>query len=181
MKRDYIEYERDGKMIRAPRPKMKQPAKSTLASEDVVLRAVFDRACKMGWINRDQVPEIKSDRAKSNRQPDFTEQELRHLLDVAEQRIGETNHPNVRYQRAMLYDFVGVLAFTGMRPFEAMKLQWSHIQPIVTVSGKSASKVYVMKHKRSLIMRRQYTDLGALIERFATTSALPSEADIRLT
>ncbi len=34
-------------------------------------------------------------------------------------------------------------------------------------------------HRRSLIMRRQYTDLGALIERFATTSALPSEADIR--
>ncbi len=49
-KRTYIEYQRNGKIIRSPRPKMKLPAKSTLASEDVVLRAVFDRACKMGWV-----------------------------------------------------------------------------------------------------------------------------------
>ena len=113
-KRHYIEYERSGKMIRSPRPKMKLPAKSTLASEDVVLRAVFDRACKMGWINRDQVPEIKSDRTKANRRPDFTEAELQRLLRLAEERVEETSNDHVRFLRGMLLDFCGLLAFTGI-------------------------------------------------------------------
>ena len=106
--------ERSGKMIRSPRPKMKLPAKSTLASEDVVLRAVFDRACKMGWINRDQVPEIKSDRTKANRRPDFTEAELQRLLRLAEERVEETSNDHVRFLRGMLLDFCGLLAFTGI-------------------------------------------------------------------
>ncbi len=127
---------------------MKLPAKSTLASEDVVLRAVFDRACKMGWINRDQVPEIKSERAKSNRRPDFTEAELQRLLRFAEERVEEATSDHVRFLRGMLLDFCGLLAFTGMRPFEAMKLQWRDIETFKTEAGKLATKIYVVPRQR---------------------------------
>ena len=77
----------NGKTVRAPRPKYGVPALSTLASEDVVLRSIFNRARKLGWIIGDQIPEIKSIRGKSTRRPDFTEAELQRLLKLAEAGI----------------------------------------------------------------------------------------------
>lgn len=92
--RKTIEYVRNGRKVKAPRPKSGIPALSTMAREDVVLRAIFDRARKLGWVMSDQIPEIISERPKSNRRPAFTENELQKLLAVADKRINEdqTDH-----------------------------------------------------------------------------------------
>ena len=154
-----IEYIRDGKKVRAPRRKSRVPALSTLATEDVVLRSIFDRARKLGWINGDQIPEIRSVRGKSTRRPDFSEAELQRLLALAVTRAEELTNDNVRFLRGMLSDFIGLLAYTGMRPFEAMKLQWHDIETFKTEGGKSATKLFVSgKNKeRSLVARDEAT------------------------
>ena len=161
-----IEYERNGKVVRAPRPKRVRPAKSTLASEDVVLRAVFERGRILGWINRDQIPTIKTERGKGNRRPDFTEPQLQHLLNIAEQRVLEAPNDHVRFMRELLEGFVGLLAFTGMRPFEAMALEWKHVKMFDTDGGKTATKFYVQgKGKERWLVSRD--DASAYIFQIA--------------
>ena len=150
-----IEYVRNGRKVKAPRPKSGMPALSTLAREDVVLRAVFDRARKLGWVTADQIPEIKSDKPKSNRRPAFNESEIQKLLSVADSRIKEAQTVQVKYLRGMLRDFIGLLATTGMRPFEAMGLRGGDIQRFQTENGKWATKIFVKGKgkKRTLIAR----------------------------
>lgn len=139
----YFEYERNGKTIRARRPKITIPAKSTLASEDVVLRAVFERANKLGWINRDHVPSVKTERLRTNRRPDFTSEEFERLMAAGKRRISQAKSGHVRYLRSALCDYVGLLAYSGMRPFEAIKLRIDDIDMFDTTRGKVATKIYV--------------------------------------
>lgn len=157
--RNTIEYVRNGRTVKAPRPKSGTPALSTLASEDVVLRSVFDRARKLGWIMGDQIPQIKSARATSTRRPDFTEAQLQRLLRIADERTEDAPNDHVRYLRGMLADFCGLLAFTGMRPFEAMKLEWRDIATFKTEASKLATKIRVSgKNKeRTLVARDEAT------------------------
>ena len=154
-KMKFIEYERGGKKVRTKPPIGKLPSLSTLASEDALLRAVFDRAVRRGWITRDYVPEITTARPEKARRFGFSDVEVRKILQVADQRIEDAENEHHRYLRGMLRDFVGLMAFTGMRPFEAMKLQWHDIEVFKTVSGKSATKIYVSgKNKERILVTR---------------------------
>lgn len=151
----FIEYERNGKKVRMKPPIGKLPSLSTLANEDALLRAVFDRAVRRSWITRDHVPEIATARPEKVRRFGFTDVEVRKVLALAEDRVKEASTKPIAYNRALLLDFVGLLAFTGMRPFEAMKLQLKHFEPTVTQGGKSTNKIYVSgkKKERWLIPR----------------------------
>lgn len=154
-KEKYREYVRDGRVIRGKKPTPRPPSASTLVSEDALLRAVFDRALRNGWVNGEQIPQIKSERPKANRRPDFTEAEIQKLLTLAKQRVGEAQNDRIRHARGMLECFVGLMAFTGMRPFEAMKLKWRDIEVFKTPQGKHATRISVSgkKKKRRLVGR----------------------------
>lgn len=154
-----IEYIRQGRKIKAPRPRSGIPAVSTLAREDVVLRAIFDRARKLGWVTSEQIPEIITERPKSNRRPAFTESELQRLLAIAERRIEEDQPEHVKYLRGMLRDFVGLMSATGMRPFEAMNLQGGDIERFKTAKDKWATKLFVKgKGKQRTLIARDDAD-----------------------
>lgn len=171
-KLDYIEYVRDGKTVRQKKPPAKLPSASTMASEDALLRAVFDRACRIGWLTRDYVPEINTDRPDVGRRFGFSELELRKILKLADQRIQETDNKNTAYQRAILSDFIGLLAFTGMRPFEAMNLKWRHIEATTTETGKPTARIYVRgkRKERWLIVRdAAHHYVARLTARYQTT------------
>lgn len=156
----FIEYVRNGRTVRTKPPIGKLPSLSTLASEDALLRAVFDRAVRRSWITREYVPEITTVRPAKVRRFGFTDVEVGYILDMAQKRIDEAENDHLIYLRGMLRDFVGLLAFTGMRPFEAMKLQWHDIETYKTKSGKLATKIYVSgKNKeRILVTRDDATD-----------------------
>ncbi len=155
LKAVYVEYVRNGKTVRSKKPPAKLPSASTLGSEDALLRAVFERACRTGILTREYVPEIVTPRSEAGNRFGFSEVELRKILKLGEDRITEKKNNDTSYRRAMLFDFVGLLAFTGMRPFEATKLKWRHIEAFTTREGKSTSKIYVRgKNKeRWLIVR----------------------------
>ncbi len=85
----------------------------------------------------------------------LTEQELQRLLAAADSRVEESKTDRVKYLRGMLRDFIGLMAATGMRPFEAMGLQGGDITRTKTKNDKWVTKISVKGKgkKRTLIAR----------------------------
>ena len=135
------EYQREGKTVRSKRVQAVIPAASTLNSEAVLLRSIFAYAVKHDWIADSQVPDIgeKIPSAKrsrdSKRRPGLDPDQVKHLMAVAYRRMyEEKDNPRLWHQRLMLWAFVGFLANTGMRPFEAILVRWKDIS-LTTIHG----------------------------------------------
>ncbi len=153
-----ITYVRNGKRVRSKRPKKVQPAISTQNNEATVLRAIFKHARKNGWISEGQIPVVP--RAKGgapNRRPSFTDEEVQHLLNVAEQREYEVTNGRIRFLRGLLYAFAAFIAYSGMRPFEAMRLKWEDITWKTNSNGQPIILAYVSgKNKERTLVTREY-------------------------
>lgn len=122
-----ITYQRGGKVLIKPfnpRPVSAQ----RLKLEHNMLRAIFRYAQDNGYIS--ELPKSPTFSQPTNRRPDFSPDEFRLLLDVAENRFstGEmVKNPHVRNSRIKLWCFINLLAFSGLRVTEAHKLKWNAI------------------------------------------------------
>ena len=139
-----FEYMREGKIVKSTRTYSALPAASTLNSEAVLLRSIFNYAVKHDWIADRQIPDIgeKIPSAKrsrdSKRRPGLEPNEVKHLLEVAYRRMYEVqNDPRLWHQRLMLWAYVGFLAHTGMRPFEGILVRWKDMS-LTTIHGDEA-------------------------------------------
>ncbi len=144
-------YQRQGKTVVSKKPPAKEPALSTSNSENVLLRAVFNYAAANDWITKAQIPviELKTPAAKksrdAHRRPGLDRKEVKKLLAIAVARYQEAPDERLKHQRFLLYCFVGMMAFGGMRPFECMNLRWKDID-VTSREGSamdSYAKVYV--------------------------------------
>jgi integrase len=108
----------------------------SIRAEMVTLRAIMDYAADRQYIRERQVPRGKLLLDKGRRDA-FTPTEYRQLHTFARQWIkeGKTNH--FTWYRTMVYNFVLVMANTGMRPGEARNLKWKDIQPRTDRQGRS--------------------------------------------
>ena len=136
-----FEYVREGKVVKSKQRYSAIPAASTLNSEAVLLRSVFNFASLNDWISQSQIPDVgeKIPAAKrsrdSKRRPGLEPHEVKLLLEVAYRRMYEVkDNARLWHQRLMLWAFVGVLANTGMRPFEAILVKWKDIS-LTTIHG----------------------------------------------
>ena len=136
-----FEYMREGKVVKSKQRYSAIPAASTLNSEAVLLRSVFNFASLNDWISQSQIPDVgeKIPAAKrsrdSKRRPGLEPHEVKLLLEVAYRRMYEVkDNARLWHQRLMLWAFVGVLANTGMRPFEAILVKWKDIS-LTTIHG----------------------------------------------
>ena len=128
-------YQREGKEIISKKRPPKIPSLSTQNNENVLLRAVFQHAARNDWLPQSQIPLIETrlphDKKgrDAHRRPGLDRDELKHLIDISEKRRSEVYEDNSRiyHQRTMLHLFIGIMAFSGMRPFEAMNLTWRDI------------------------------------------------------
>lgn len=149
-KEDTYKYERQGKIVISKKRTAKEPAVSTNNSENVLLRAVFHYAATNDWITTAQIPviETKIPHGKkgrdAHRRPGLGRDQVKMLLAVSEKRLQAADKDDRLYhQRAMLHAFTGMMAFAGMRPFEAMKLEWKDISATLKVKGKQYWKIHV--------------------------------------
>jgi len=126
-RREVMEYERNGKTVRAPKRVAAEPANSTISYEDSVLRQVFDFSRKNGYVTDQEIPDIKSPKVKSNRRPAFDVNQYRKLIRRSMWRYKQSNHPTVKHARLLLHDYILIMAGSGMRPQEAKTLKWSDI------------------------------------------------------
>ena len=158
----FVTYMRDGRQIRRAitDSQRAKPAASTLGTEVIVLRAFLRYAKRNGLIR--EVPEIKRRKAgKPTARPSFSSDELGRLQELSLRRLGaEKLHPAIRRDRLILHCWMSILAYSGMRPTEGIKLNWSDVigyeatrdKPIgqrdvqLRVYGKGKSRTFPPKH-----------------------------------
>ncbi|RBM07679.1 tyrosine-type recombinase/integrase [Novacetimonas cocois] len=120
-----IIYMRAGKRISRP-PRRIEPSDSTLYGEQVILKKFLTYCKDHGYIVA--VPTFDKVTATDNARPSFAPAEIQTLQATAYRRILEAqHHPRVKFDRTMLYAYIGIMVGTGMRPTEAQRLKWSDI------------------------------------------------------
>lgn len=101
---------------------------STIRSNCAVLSSVFKFASANGYMHSSAAPRIKMPKPVPNPRPSFTLEEVGHLFEVGRQRIGEVpKHAKHLHDRTMVYCYIFVAAYTGLRPVELGNLRWKHI------------------------------------------------------
>ncbi|CAK0753214.1 putative Tyr recombinase domain-containing protein [Azospirillaceae bacterium] len=166
-------YQRAGKTVVSKKPPAREPALSTSNSENVLLRAVFNYAAVNDWITKAQIPviELKIPAAKksrdAHRRPGLDRDQVKRLMEIAEKRMDEAVDDRLHHQRVMLYVFVGMLAYGGMRPFEAMKMAWKDISFTNHANGNQYSKIFVSgKNKARWLIPLE--ELDSIVDRLIT-------------
>lgn len=118
------QYRRQGKIVKSGRAPRKITGGGRLNYENTVIRSFFDFAQQRGWISSQQIPRIKNEATNTKRRPWFTTEELSELRTVLRERAEETPEGQRRELRWLLYNFVILLAYSGIRPGEAHGLRW---------------------------------------------------------
>jgi len=155
-KKKYIEYERGGKTIRAPKRNQGEPSARTIAIEDSTLRAVFEFARKNGYITADEIPELKSERVKINRRPSFDIKEYGKLVRRSMWRYKQADNAHIKKARQLLYDYILVMANSGMRPTEAKTLRWCDIDTFKAKDHRGIEREYIKLSVRGKGKKRTF-------------------------
>jgi len=134
----------------------KVPSASTLNNHNSALNRVFDEAIERGYMTRLQVPLLSNEGIKSERRPDFTAEEYQQLYRAMRTWLKGSRKGNEARLRAILREYVLVLANTGIRAgTEAMNLKWHHIAYFnekgrqylaLNVNGKTGHREAIARH-----------------------------------
>ena len=132
----------------------RNPARSTINTHNAALNRVFNIALKNNWIREGSIPHIPNDGNTPPKQvrPYFNDDEYKKLLKFLKGWRGTGRKEITRQIRTLLYDYVIILANTGMRTgTEADYLKWNDITEITdpktgkkylnfVVSGKTGQR-----------------------------------------
>lgn len=122
-----IEYVRDGRRY-FQKVKHTVPAANTIRSNCAVLSNVFRFAASIGDVRSSDIPTIRMPKAKPNPRPSFSLKEVNRLFEKAIERMAEpTLSERVRYERLVLYCYINIASYTGLRPVELHNLNWQHV------------------------------------------------------
>ncbi len=109
----------------------KPPAHSTMHQEIVTLRQIFKTALRHGWI--DLMPDMSAPyraSAKISHRAWFSPEEYKQLYEATRKRAQHPKQPRFRWEAEQLHDYVLFSANTGLRPDEAMRLQFRDVKVI---------------------------------------------------
>lgn len=137
---------------RTQRHNGKKISENTLHAEAGEITRFLRWAKEMKYLR--EVPNFEKPKLKENPRPVFDEEAYRKLTSNARRWIANSPHPSVRRDRVLLWNYVLILANTGIRVGEARELQWRDIriinqadqeQPIFAfrVSGKTGMREVV--------------------------------------
>jgi hypothetical protein len=154
----------------------KTPAKSTIANHNAAMNRVFDVALQNGWMQRRNVPELSNEGRKTKRRPTFTLDEWRKMRANLRHWVNKTNIPRSIAIRELLWDYVLIVANTGMRPgTETYNLKWKQVTwsssdvdnryLMVAPSGKTGERNVVARHGCDEYFKRlqsRFPDLAAM-------------------
>ncbi|MDE3105819.1 MAG: phage integrase SAM-like domain-containing protein [Acidobacteriota bacterium] len=109
----------------------KPPAHSTMHQEIVTLRQIFKTALRHGWI--DHMPDMSAPyraSAKISHRAWFSPEEYKQLYEATRKRAQHPKQPRFRWESEQLHDYILFSANTGLRPDEAMRLQFRDVKVI---------------------------------------------------
>ena len=106
----------------------KVPSASVLNNHNSALNRVFDEALERGYMTKFQVPMLRNDGIKTERRPDFTKDDYAVIYRGMRKWASEARKGHETELRAVLREYVLVLANTGIRAgTEAMNLKWQQV------------------------------------------------------
>ena len=103
----------------------KPPAHNTMHQEIVTLRQIFKTALRHGWI--DYLPDLSEpyrSSPKISHRAWFSPEEYKQLYEATRKRALDPKQPRFLWEAEQLHDFVLFVANTGLRPDEALRLQF---------------------------------------------------------
>lgn len=106
----------------------KPPARSTMHQEIVVLRQVLKTANRHGWLPL--LPDLSEPykaSGKISHRAWFSPEEYKKLYEATRRRAQHPSRSRYAWESAQLHDFVLFMANTGLRPDEAIRLQYRDI------------------------------------------------------
>lgn len=127
---EQITYQRGGRTVRrrVPPQLRRPPSPATQRHEAVAIKALFRQAAEWGYVQPSAIPHINVPRVIAKPRPSFEASEFTRLEAAALARLEEEFlHPSVRRDRLILYCYIKVAAFSGMRPTELKNLNWGDI------------------------------------------------------
>ncbi|MBV8548675.1 MAG: site-specific integrase [Alphaproteobacteria bacterium] len=119
----------------------KPPARSTMLQEIVHIRQVLKHAEGLGWIP--YVPNLQTPyltQGKKGRRAWFSPEEYKKLREATRRRITEGKRPGWQSHYEDLHNFVVFMANTGLRPDEALTLEFRD----VSVENDPATKKTIL-------------------------------------
>jgi integrase len=106
----------------------KPPARNTLHQEIVALRQILKTAVRHGWL--DHLPDLSEPYGASGKishRAWFSPEEYKQLYEATRKRAHQPKNPRYRWESEQLHDFVLFMANTGLRPDEAMRLEFRDV------------------------------------------------------
>jgi len=125
------------------------PAKSTLNNHHAALQLILTEAVERGWTNRSEIPRLENTGVSSQRRPTFEMDEYRTIIKELKKWSAVKSHRSKDTEiKTMLYDYVLLLAHTGIRHGrEAMDIQWANISIQKTNKNNEVITIAVTKKK----------------------------------
>jgi integrase len=129
----------------------KPPSRSTMHGEIVALRQVLKCACRHGWINA--VPDLSAPYKTSPKivhRGWFSPDEYKKLYEATRRRAQTPKQEQFRWQCEQLHDFVLFMANTGLRPDEAMRLEYRDVQIVKDGATNETALEIEVRGKRGI-------------------------------
>ncbi len=101
-------------------------SEGTIRDEMATFRAILGYAARKHYIREAQIPNARLPLSKARRE-EFTPVEYRKLHNFARGWVKEAQSSLKSWYRTVAYNFVLIMANTGMRPSEAKNLQWRDV------------------------------------------------------
>ncbi|MCH2165229.1 MAG: tyrosine-type recombinase/integrase [Marinovum sp.] len=123
----WLRFERGHKNLKRKAPTT-EATEATLKRETSIVRGVFMQGVEKGFLKASDIPAFPTTKSTDTKRPAFTKEQFDHLVQVATQRMLETENPKQLYERTVLLSFIVFAANTGMRTMEMRNLDWRHIE-----------------------------------------------------
>ncbi|PHZ84313.1 tyrosine-type recombinase/integrase [Paremcibacter congregatus] len=129
----------------------KPPARSTLHHEIVTLRQVLKTATRHGWLQHlpDLSPPYRASTKVSHRAW-FNPEEYKRLYEATRRRAQKPLRNRYKYHGEQLHDMVLFMANTGIRPDEALRLEYRDVEIVEDLDTNETILVISVRGKRGV-------------------------------
>lgn len=150
----------------------RKPSGSHLNTHNAAMNRVFAKAVELGYVAKEQLPQLRNNGVKTGRRPDFTYDEFVQLVKFMRKWVKASRAGHTLVVRKLLFNYVMILVSTGIRAgTEAMNLKWKHVRYFTTegqqflsfnVSGKTKHRELTVGHRAVRYLKRIHKDNSAI-------------------
>ena len=122
---------------------------STISTHHAALKLILNNAVENGYVSHAGLPVLKNEGTESEQRPSFEISEYRSMIQKLRHWSEQPTHrQRDKETRELLYDYVLMLAYTGIRAGEeANRITWQNVSFDNSKTGKELIVISVLKKK----------------------------------